>query len=64
MTNLRQALQSVDLTEREMAPLMLGAHPPAGCAALGILLSRVADVILNDRRLLKSWLSKAPELTV
>ncbi|HET9008477.1 MAG TPA: hypothetical protein VFQ04_17355 [Actinomycetes bacterium] len=63
MTNLRQALQSVDLTERELAPLMLGAHPGAGFAALGILLRRVADVILNDRRLLKSWLSKAPELT-
>jgi hypothetical protein len=64
MTSIRQAIQTVELSEREMAPLLLGAHPGAGLAVLGSLMGRVVREMVNDRRLLKSWLSQTPEITV
>lgn len=62
LTSLRQALRTVELDEREQTSLLFGIGPVAGCAPIGIILGRVLAVLLNDRRLLRAWLSEPSEL--
>jgi hypothetical protein len=62
LSNIRHAFQTVELDERELAPLVFGVGPIAGGASLGIVLGRVVGVLLNDRRLLRTWLTEAAEL--
>jgi len=64
MIRLRQAIESLEIDERQMAPLLLGVNPCAALALLGDLVGRVVHAHLRDRRLLKTWLSQGPEISV
>jgi hypothetical protein len=62
LTNVRHAVRTIEFDDGELLPFLYGVGPVAGGASLGIFLGRVVEVLLNDRRLLKTWLSEASEL--
>jgi len=56
---IRNAAATARIDERQMAVLAMGACPQAGLAALGHLVGQIVQVLLRDRREMRSWLSQA-----
>jgi hypothetical protein len=58
-SEIRQALLSVTLDERQVTPMVQGGGTGAGLAALGSVVGQLVTTIRRDRRILSKWLSAA-----
>jgi hypothetical protein len=58
---IRNAAATAEMDERQIMLLSASACPQAALAALGIVLGRILDVIVRDRRQVRSWLSQSSE---
>ena len=61
-SELRQAALTVELDERQVAPIVLGAGPCAGLAALGAVVGEILATVVRDRRVLVGWLREDAEV--